>query len=389
MAKQAELLEGQMLSVKSDMLELLRDLATYETLACQAVNTTDGLIRINHLASSLPEISDSFAEMSENEQRIYASLRAGLDDMKTEAETAESAERLGIWEDFGSRPEVDLSRGLVFKGASRISGIPVLYRVLGAAHSAVFQVNVQTLAGDSFSLKVTALGKADFESKAMKQFLLERLYFVVKSHSLQLCYNELHSTQFMTVVIELKGLSHFVSSVFISSHDDEVVLQLPDGHSRVSVHRSKVADRTSVFRTKPERLVRKLEKHLYYNEDLGVLEWVTEEDFLYKSRELDSKYLDEHYIASTTEHHIFLPLFKGSLQIRGHQFTILVLVSQARLKLDVTYEDFTRSVHSQSPLMKLLTGLQFKNLNVELSTLMSSLELELVVLKMFKHKLTA
>jgi hypothetical protein len=389
MAKQAELIEGQMLSVKSDMLELLRDLATYEALACQAVYTTDGLIRINSLASSLPEISDSFAEMSESEQKIYNGLRAGLNDMQTEAQTAESAEMLGFCEDFGSRREVDLRRGLLFKGASRISGIPVLYRVLGAAHSAIFHVNVQTLAGDFFSLKVTALGKADYESKVMKQFLLARLYFVVKSNNLQLCYNELHNTQFMTVVVELKGLSHFVSSVFIFCQDDEVVLQLPDVHSRVSVHRAKLADRTSVFKTKPQRVVRKLEKHLYYNEDLGVLEWVAEEDFLYTSRELDSKYLDEHYIASTTEHHSFAPLFKGTVQIRGLQFTIIVLVSQVRVRLDVTHGDITRSVHSQSSLMKLLTGLQFKDLNAELSTLMRSLELELVVLKLFMPKQTA
>mmetsp|Transcript_19961 Transcript_19961/g.36945 ORF Transcript_19961/g.36945 Transcript_19961/m.36945 type:complete len:488 (+) Transcript_19961:1292-2755(+) len=388
-AKQLLSLEQESMSIKSDMLELQRDLATYDHSLCKKVSVAASLLKINRIASSLPEISNSFAQMSEREERLLQELTTGLKAMEASpAIPSSSSSTQEVWENFGLRFDVSLKEKVIHQGACSVSGLWVIYRVLGNPYSVNFHINLQTMAGDLYSLSIKPTERPDFSSAASRNNLLSKLYFILRGQNLlQLCYNPKHGVDFLAFVIELKGASNFISSVFLKANEEEVIIQIPENPSRIFVQRATLTKSKSIFESSRKKLFRKVEQHLFFNDDLKILEWLTRDLALYSSKEQFSKYLDEGFIAYTTELNSYVPLYKGVLQYRGIHFNILMLISassQNKYRLEISFGDITRVVSQQSALMKLLTGLQLLDLSQELSTLMSSLELVLVVHKLFK-----
>lgn len=388
--KQIKQIEEECLAIRSDKLELQRDLAVYEHNCCRAISVAANLVKVNRTTNSLSsltierqidsnfsEITDLYERISESQQTLFNDLKTGLRQVQS-IETQQDSPVIEVREDFCLRDPIDFKKRLVFKGTCRISGICVMYRVLGSPFASFLQVHVQTMAGDLFNLRV----KPNDNSNTMRHTLLSKLHFVLRSEQLQLSYHEKHGIDFLTLMIELKGSNLYVSSVFLQWNEEELIIQLADNPSKVYVPIAMLTKQRSILKEKS--LMRTLEKHLYFNEDLKVLEWLTDRELIFKSKEEFSNYLDEFYIAHTTEFFSYIPLFKGTLLSKGNLFTILLLTSHQKFKLEVSFGDSTRVISQQSGFMKLLTNLQFREIGTEFLTLMRSLELEFVVRKLFK-----
>lgn len=385
--KRIDSTEQLMMQTRSDLLELRRDIAIYEQSLAKATNLPLGLIRLSGLANGLPLILESLAQVTQDEEDIDRELAEGFKSLdlqqKHSIQQPRTHSSLPI-QCSGLRPFQSLADFLIFQGAGSISGLAVLIKATGNYYYKTLTVNLQTLSGESFFLRID-LPKLPTEhvGRHFKTKVLPKFYFMLEVHELKLCYHERCDEDFLALLVELKGYQYFVNTVFLTQLGYEVTIRLQDSPASIVVSIDLVSERESIFEESPQKLCRVLSNHLLMNEDLNLLEWFDSVTQLFSVKENDSKLMDETFVTAFMKQDDFVPFFKSDIEIKGQSYGVLMLVCKNRVKFEITRDFTIKTIHPRSTLMKYLSELQFTDLSLSVKTMLNSLEFEVVLKRLF------
>jgi len=379
------------MQARSDLIELKRDLATYEAEFAKGTNLPSCLIRLSGMANGLPQILESLAQIQDNEQKLVQELHEGLkylNSQETELHLHPIPPATLTLEAHGLRPSQSLSDFLIFQGSSSVSGVAVLMKVTGNFYYKTVTVNLQTLSGESFFLRIEMPKQVACDIKqSFKTKILPRFYFILEEHELKLCYHERCGEDFLALVVDLKGYQYFVNTVFLTQNGYEVTVRLQDCAASIIVSLELLTGRDSIFEESHQKLCRMLSHHLLLNEDLALLEWYDSVTQLFSVKENESKLMDETFVTAFMNRDDFVPFFKGDVIIKGTTYGVLMLVCRNRTKFEITKDFTTKTIHPRSAIMRFLCELQFGDLSESVQTLLYSLEFQEALLRLFSQPL--
>jgi hypothetical protein len=126
---------------------------------------------------------------------------------------------------------------------------------------------------------------------------LPYLYFTIAEGEIKLNYHKKHTSEFLTLLIDIKGaIECGQCCVVITEEGSAVVITLTATFTDIRVDRAQITSLPSVLREHPSKLARTLSAHLFVLED--EVRWFENTDIYYLAREENSKYTNSEFLAS-------------------------------------------------------------------------------------------
>jgi hypothetical protein len=386
--KCCESLEQTVHLTKFDLFELRRDLATYEHELSKKTGLDLSLSRLNSLASTLPDIFQSFAQISANEQAVFDRIQEdvrqlGLLENAVEFSAGDPHEDLQIRVPKKSEPLLEY-----FRGAAKVSGVYCIIRVTGDDLAEHFNVNVQTMTGEEFGMSVRhKLISSDLSPAFIRKTLLPCFYLTMTDEELKLCFDPRCPTEFLTLLTEIKGSPRAVSTLILTEDrpGNSVYLTLLEPPAELKLSRSKLPPAKSLSDVNVTRLMKAIAGQLVYSKGTGELVWasrskVQTQTFIYKHEV--SKLLDEAYVKEVMEAS-FSILYATELVLNGQLCRVEVLGYRQVFKLRVACGG--KIIEATSHEVEMIRELQGLSLT-SFATLSKSLELQKTVEKLFTKR---
>jgi hypothetical protein len=386
--RSCESLEQTVRLTKSDLFELRRDIATYEHELSLKTGLDLSLSRLNSLASTLPDIFQSFTQISAHEQAFFDRLQEdvrqlGLLESAVEFSAGVPHEDLQIR--VPKKAEATLE---YFRGAAKVSGVYCIISIQGDDLAERFNVRLQTMTGEEFGMSVRhKLVSSALTPAFIRKTLLPCFYLTMTGEGLKLCFDARCPTEFLTLLTEIKGSPSAVSTLILTEDklDNSVFLTLLEPPAELKLARSKLPPGKSLSDVNVTKLMRTIAGQLVYNKGTGELIWasrgkVQTQTFIYKHEV--SKLLDEAYVREVMEAS-FSFLFATELVLNGQTCRVEVLGYRQVVKLKVACGGkVIEANHDELRMLKELQGLRLTSF----VTLSKSLELEKIVEKLFTKR---
>jgi hypothetical protein len=369
-------------STKSDQLELRRDLATYEQEFSQSAGLEVKLIRLNSLASSLPDIFETLEKLSNTELNLLSSLKDGLQEISEGRVSVGTPEAL--CETFGSRRANSKSIINYFTGVYVISALHCFVRVVGDSLARSFSVNVQTVTGEEYMMKVEH--KVNFDPLRLKAVAKSQLlcyfYFTHDSKEFSLNFDTRCSSAFSTVVAEVQGSPVGLNVVIVTQENFDVRLVLMEPPAEITVPTAFITEKQSVFEVPLARLAKVLRSSLHFLPGSNGLKWKTGSVNVYKFKDKQSNFMNDKYVKDMIEANYSL-LHSTTISLNDITFSIEFCVYQDKEKLRIRSPIRSIDLSSNSPELHFLKNLQFSSMKQSLGTMVKSLEMKNLVQRLF------
>jgi hypothetical protein len=382
--KEVERLEHIVAATKSDRFELRRDIATYDHELSTKVSLASRLASLAYLADSLPDIFTSLNEASAEEQAVFDRLQKDVGLLcRLEATPTDPPPSALPQECFDLRVPHRAKTLEYFRGVHSISGLHCIIVITGNDLADHFQVKLQTCSGDEFGMSVRhKLMCVKVTPAVMREAFLPYFYLTFTEGDLKLNFDIRCSTEFITLLAEVKGTPALLSTLILTEgeEEDSVYLTLLEPPAELKLQKPKLTSSASLFGSSLKSLKREISAHLVYNRGTGELIWSSRsrvQAHTYSYKHQVSKLMDDSYVKEILEAN-FTIIFATEVAIAGRQVRLEVLSYRQAYKLKVAYDNKVIELSSNSHEMKLLRELQgFDLTNFE--TLLKSLELEVVV----------
>jgi hypothetical protein len=385
--KEVERLEHSVAAAKSDRFELRRDIATYDHELSIKVSLAGRLASLASLANSLPDIFTSLNEASAEEQEVFDRLQADVGLLcRLEAAPTGPASFEVPQESFDLRAPNKAKTLEYFRGVHSISGLHCIIVITGNDLADHFQVKLQTCSGDEFGMSVRhKLMGVEVTPAVMREAFLPHFYLTFAEGDLKLNFDIRCSTEFMTLLTEVKGTPAFLNTIILTEgeEEDSVYLTLLQPPAELKLQKSKLTSSASLFDSSVKSLKREISAHLVYNRGTGELIWSSRsqvQTHTYSYKHQVSKLMDDSYVKEILEAN-FSIIFATEVAVAGRQVRLEVLAYRQAYKLKVACDNKVIELTSNSHEMKLLRDLQGFDLT-NFGTLLKSLELEVVVARL-------
>jgi len=390
--KKVEPLEHFVAAAKSDRFELRRDIATYEHECSKKLELSAKLFKLNSLASSLPDIFQSFKEISAREQGIFNRIQEDVKELGLIVTASTSGGSIEIPAEEFDLKEIHRTKTVeYFRGVHQISGVHCLLVIIGDDNAERFHVKLQTMTGEEFGISVKhKLPAVEISPKVIRELLLPYFYLTITEGELKLNFDTRCSTDFATILTEIKGSPEYLNTLILTEEGEEedvVYLTLLEPPAELKLPRSKLTSEESLFDESISKMQRLISTHLVYIRGSGELIWSSRRrvrNHTYSYKHQVSKLLDAAYVKEILEAD-FSILFVSELFLADKPYRIEVLGYRNSYKLKISGEDRMIELNSNSYEMKFLKDLQGLNLT-SFSTLSKSLELEVIVAKLFPKR---
>lgn len=386
--KKVENLEHLVAGCKSDRFELKRDIATYEHGFSAKFGLEVKLAQLNSIASSLPDIFESFNGLSAEEQNVFNRIQADIKQLSLINTRVIDQTALALQENFGFKPLRARKNQEYFRGVHTVSGLHCIVVIVGDDIGERFNVKLQTMAGEEFGIVVRhKLAVTEVTTAVIREQLLPFFYLTISEGDLKLNFDTRCSTEFLTLLTELKGSPEYLNTIILTQEDDIVFLTLLDPPAELKIPKAKITEEPKLFNANISKVQRLITSHLVYVKGSGDLIWSSKsrvQSHVYSYKHQVSKLLDEAYVREIIEAD-FTILSASEFTILGRQFRLEVLGYRNSFKLKIASEDKIIELPSNSQEIKLLQQLQGLSLK-NFATLSKSLELGMVVSKLFPKR---
>lgn len=371
-----EFLKHEILSCKSDKLELMRDLATYE------INMSDGvelLVKLGklqseqHMVSKLLLKPDGFIEFKDRLNEGMGKLMGISHEMDTRVDVLES-------ENYEVHPLSPFSKiSHAFDCVRKISGV---YCVISVNSDSLFSNFILSLSLPSKLLlclnQQFQLSIRDYEDKVaikeeIENKILTSLYMDQYESQLEIKWDVNYRKTFLNLFVNIKSLK-IPKMVQITESAGAVLLTYVEAKQCVAVSRSLITDKSSVIECSDEYLVRILSKHLRYEAIDDVIIWATKPHKIHSAKEKVSDLMNMKYVLSTLGSFSFQVCKEITVNVDGNEYLISVLAFADIEKIEICYKDDKRIVNLGSSLGRWISDLQFIRFKESPLTILKSLE---------------
>ena len=352
----------------SDLLELQRDLATYEHNLFQATPLRSLLTALDETALAVQHCSESLTHCRNTEtawaQHIAQSL-SSLTEAKQRPSEPTATEYYALW----PRPSV-VQKVVLYQGAANISGQGCMVRITAQEDSVFVSAHAHTAFRGSLVLPQEDLSP---------QELLRRLYFTRSDKgTLRLKSSPDHGRTFISIEACIKGVGP-VSVELAESRRGEVLVR--------AAAKSVILPQYTLDlqQSKLSQLRRLVSKHLCLHPQSGKLKWAANgAASLYLAKaEQQRPFLDSEYVQQLLVAEEYTLTGTATLQVNQRLFTFTHFENSRSGLLKISVDDTEVEINSQARAYKLFFGLQAFQIGQQQVTLSRSLEVEHLLEQLF------
>jgi hypothetical protein len=383
--------------IKSDRIELVRDLATYDANFSSHNELPAKLDNIKKLTKSLPDIYSNLVLFAQSETEILDRMSSGLAQIhKLETETSKHIpEKYGEYcEKYQVKSLSDVHKlKLIFKGVRKVSGKRCIVSI--SSDSTMSKIEVSLITPDrrcfkryripSDSSLYETIHQNHLSNYEIASIIISHLYLIYYDNQLNLNYDDHCSISFFALCLKLKGFNSEIS-VLLKQEDDSALIILTEPYIEKRVAYTEFVDNSTEDSFSLDRVSKHLSTHLRYSQELGIhsLDWLSDESNSFKEKEKISKLLDEDYIRTQITEEEFQVFGTFKKELNNKTMSIKLLKCKENLKIRLKYQDKVYELSQDSPDFKFMTSLQGAFLRDSPLTYINSLEFDKTIRKLFK-----
>ncbi|CAG9315164.1 unnamed protein product [Blepharisma stoltei] len=380
---------------KSDKLELIRDIATYESLFSEKKCLKSSLKELYSSSQQIKSSFDNFLQLEKNSKNLKNNLNTAIESimaMDWELEKLDTSKTpINIHRkesSFGARIYTQNVRKdnskLIYAGISTISCLNCLLKIECNANNYELLATAQLLCGKTISNCIdlnTNISRKIFNSQVKE--LISHFWLNLNTPEETLNFDWNCSKKFLALTINLKGSKKPYHTLILKEDSGNVELSMPNTFFKVNFKIGEISDKHSLFSENPANLAKRIQAKLYHNNRsfFWIDNPIKENVFSFKEKESD--WLDDVYLSKTFKE---LQIKKSTVSKvrcggRVYKFEILIDGDSEIIKIYSATNAVTIPWGSNE--YKLLSALQFPQLIYYPLTLSKSLELPLVLKHLF------
>ncbi|CAG9334584.1 unnamed protein product [Blepharisma stoltei] len=369
--------QRNLFQAKSDMLDIKRDISTYEYEFCNKASVGLKLIKISNATSGLPSVI-------ENLQNFHSETSSYLDLLKVKFSQIHQLSSISpqkITKDYTKENmNIRITNNyhklfLAYQGFINLSSIRCGIQIL--TNSLYTSVTAIALLPSGQSLR-TVIDKKLIVSRVskLKKVILTnitpKLFLSCSRDELFLNWNEDYGSSFFTIITNVKGYPKTVTLML--RENAKKGFDVVYGESEVHVSYSRIQSKPLGLSTLNE-IKQKLFKHLYYDIKAEHLQWIDHITDIFDKKEKNSLFMDLDYIYEVLGIKLFHfnSYFMYELGETDYKIEIWVYKEHAMLKIFKNLQ-LVGQAESGSSNYKFVTSLQILDIISSPVTLSKSLE---------------
>ena len=350
-------------TTRSDCCELQRDIATYEHLFLNCTTVLPSLLTLCDFVTPVLVKAEATQALTSS---VVQQLLTGVTALsRLQLPRPPGRTTLLPRPNFQLRqPTTHRRLRLLFKGVREVSGLYCFLQVHSNGWFTAFKVHAFLLDGTTLKLKIhhslAGMGsdlRSDECKRKVEQQLIKKLYLTVYQEALALRYHKDYGHKWQEFVVQVKGLGKLAVQLFRDGQ-----LELPGLESM-----QLPSDLTL------KQAARLVARHLHVKR--GRLHW-SEPESRFAAKEADSLLLNFAYVSEKLGTHLSGHITEYSLG--GHRFSVELHTRGGVERVTVTLKDDVRVIDVET-----LRALQFEQLRTAWTTVLRSLELQLLTKRLF------
>jgi hypothetical protein len=383
--------------IKSDRIELVRDLATYDANFSIDNALPAKLDNFKELTKSLPDIYSNLVSFAQSETEILERMSSGLaqiHDLETETSKYMPEKDGKYCEKYEVKLLSDVYKlKLIFKGVRKVSGKRCIISISSDSIISTIEVSLITqdrkgfkrfrIPSDSSTLE--AIRQNHLSNNQIASEIISHLYLIYYDNQLNLNYDDHCSVRFFALCLKLKGFSS-ERSVLLKQDEDSALIILTEPYIEKRVPNTHFFHNSTEDSFSLDRVSKHLSAHLRYSQELGIpsLDWLSHESNSFKEKEKISKLLDDEYIRTQIAEEEFQVYRTFMKELHNKTIRIKLLKCKENLRIRLKYQDRVHELGQDSTDFKFMTSLQGAYLRDSPYTYINSLEFDKTILKLFK-----
>ncbi|OMJ80904.1 hypothetical protein SteCoe_18764 [Stentor coeruleus] len=365
----------------SDKSELIRDISTYDYNFSTEKSLFRTLHQLNSISKYFPESVELLKKSAINESFHYEDLNQGLTKFHT-IQPIINLKPERFTEDFRVKKLNSTHlQSNVFQGSTIISGIYTIVSLISDKWLENLTFKVQTLDGLTFSLQMTQTMSNSFYSSAqlvqvVKSKLLPFLVFHIEKQAISLHFDPYQGINMNTFLIQLKG--HELCNVIVTIKSlKQITFDVPDLEQSLSFELTE--EIKNIIKDK-KKLAREIQNKLMYCKKRKSLLW-GKTNTLFEFSEVGSRFFDDVYVKSVMDLEQYDQLYV--FDYPKYNIRIACFEYKDRNFLRISCDRESIEIDVKSKYYSFLQDMQSFSITNSPKTLSSSLELEVILIKIF------
>lgn len=363
----------------SDLLELKRDLASYEFEFIDKINIKKLQTQLNENFQSLRQRYTEFSEASNNKNLFDQIVNLTR---HTKLTPSSSIPKVAMTEDLHVRPKIQKHETKVFKGFVNVSGTVLLCK---ATALSFYSHSIQFISPNGSSGKITVEKKfLDEKNSNYSKFLLNEVFPYCYAYYFKdefgMIFDPLHSVEFQSATLNIKGIGQVVMKIV--PNQACLYLEIVKCKLELLVDYAKLEGFSLVKRKIQEldkvevkKLVNVLKKELVFYK--RKLKFASEENF-FSEKEKFSDFVNDE-ILKLVFHNYMKKKTKFIIRVQGRKVKVVIFDAT----LIIVSIKKRKKVSLEPKELKFLNDLQDFSIINNPATLSGSLELGLLIKKIF------
>lgn len=256
---------------RSDKLEIIRDVATYECEFSENRNLFQKLNEIELNCFAIKNAFEFYLALNQNNLDINSFFNENLQSLKSiEHEHLNKDKSQGI----EMKGNYSLSRiekknkayRIIFTGVKMISCFLCFLRIEANDTDCFILISLSTLFGECLNFYLDSNPHELYKLTLSKNidYLISKLWILFDHSSITLCCDENCNKTFISIIIKLKGYQHTYKTVILEQENEDVTFSIPHTLLRVQINVKEMTDKISIFQENPKRLKQLLESRLVF-----------------------------------------------------------------------------------------------------------------------------
>lgn len=383
--------------IKSDRIELVRDLATYDANFSNEYELPAKLDSFKQLTRNLPDIYSNLVSFAQSETEILERMSSGLAqiyDLETETSKYMPEKYGKYYERYELKLLSDVYKlNLIYKGVRRVSGKRCIISI--SSDSIISTIEVSLVTPDRHCFKrfkipsdssiLETIRQNHLSNNEIASEIISHLYLIYYDNQLNLNYDDHCSVSFFALCLQLKGFNS-ERSVLLKQEEDSALIILTEPYIEKRVPYNEFFNHSKEDPFSLDRVSKHLSTHLRYSQELGIhsLDWLSHESYSFKEKEKISKLLDEDYIRTQIAEEEFQVYRTYKKQLHNKDISIKLLKCKENLKIRLKCQGKVYELSQDSKDFKFMTCLQGASLQGSPLTYINSIEFDKTILKLFK-----
>ena len=373
---QCEAVIKEILNTKSDVLELKRDLATYEFAFIKNTNFLEFIEDFNHCFQNINKVLNTNIGLRKSGEEISNNIRTAYKNKKELRVFGLS--QIIITEGFNVKKDVEwFKKTEVFSGVWVVSGI----RCVLSIKTTLFVnhlISCLLPSGTSLTLRVekslSSTQKQTYSQK-IKEKIFPFLHINKNNLKLELEFDELYSKKHTNFFIQLKGTPQPII-LFVTDLDKNFLFQIKDSNLSLILEKLSLETRDLLFTNLPKLKLEILDRLFVYKKKLV---WGNHP---FEVRERSSKYLNVNFLTESFDESLRKKFsLKTSYKRKGYKIEGIETSTGKYLK--IFNNESVVVIREFSKEFSFLFGMQCLNFYKDFVTMTKSLEMGVVIKRLF------